>query len=396
MKIEKASRSESLHLPRNHKVRVHPDSAGTIKVDTTIRIALHSEYNKVYTMTKKRRKRGDAVRAFIIGNAEDQARGLVSRVMRKFAISRQAVHKHLRRLVDEKILLQGPPPGCYQLCTLGDSKKILPVAGNPEEDIVWRTQVREMMGDLPQNALDLWRYGFTEMFNNVVEHSGAETAFLQVKRTAFSTKMTLWDRGVGIFKMIGSHFKFIDERHAVVELVKGRLTTDGAGHSGEGIFFTTRMFDTFSILSGGILLAHTTSDDGDDWMLGTQEDRSGTLITMTLRNDTSPLIGDVYEKLSSDGTSGLSTTVVPAHLAQHGTEKLVSRSEAKRLLTGLTRFKAALIDFGGIDSIGEAFADEVFRIFPAAHPGVEIREIRANKEIRGMIDGVRKKTEGQL
>ncbi len=341
------------------------------------------------------RKRGEAVRAFIIRNVEDQASGLVAKVRGEFAISRQAVHKHLRYLVDGKILFQVTPPGRYQLCMLGDSKKIVSVAGNPEEDIVWRTEVRGMVGDLPENALDLWRCGFTEMFNNVVEHSGAESAFIQVKKTAFSTKMTIWDRGVGIFKKIGSHFNFIDERHAVVELAKGRLTTDRAAHSGEGIFFTTRMFDAFSILSGGILLSHTTSDDGDDWTLATQEDRSGTLITMTLKNDTSRLIKDLYQNLSSDGTSGLSTAVVPAHLAQYGTEKLVSRSEAKRLLTGLARFKTALIDFGGIDSIGEAFADEVFRIFPAAHPGVEIREIRANKEIRGMIDGVRKKTEAQ-
>jgi len=341
------------------------------------------------------RKRGEAVRASIIRNVEDQAGRLVSKVMGEFEISRQAVHKHLRHLVDGKILLRGTSPGRYQLCTLGDSKKILSVAGSPEEDIVWRTEVREMVGDLPENALDLWRYGFTEMFNNVVEHSGAETAFIQVKKTAFSTKMTIWDRGVGIFKKIGSDFTFIDERHAVVELVKGRLTTDRVAHSGEGIFFTTRMFDTFSILSGGILLAHTTSEDGDDWTLATQEDRSGTLITMTLKNDTSRLITDIYRRFSSDGTSGLSTTVVPAHLAQYGTEKLVSRSEAKRLLTGLTRFKTALIDFGGIDSIGEAFADEVFRIFPAAHPDVEIREIRGNKEVRSMIEEVRKKAEAQ-
>ncbi len=341
------------------------------------------------------RKRGEAVRAFIIRNVEDQAGGLVSRVMGEFAISRQAVHKHLRYLVDGKILFQGTPPGRYQLCTLGDSKKILSVAGNREEDIVWRTEVREMLGDLPENALDLWRCGFTEMFNNVVDHSGTESAFIQVKKTAFSTKMTIWDRGVGIFRKIGVHFNFIDERHAVVELVKGRLTTDRAGHSGEGIFFSSRMFDAFSILSGGILLAHTTSDDGDDWSLATQEDRSGTLITMILKNDTSRLIKEIYQNFSSDGTSGLSTTVVPAHLAQYGTEKLVSRSEAKRLLTRLARFKTALIDFGSIDSIGEAFADEVFRIFPAAHPGVEIREIRANKEVRSMIEEVRKKAEAR-
>lgn len=339
------------------------------------------------------RKRGEAVRAFIIRNAEDQASGLVSKVMREFAISRQAVHKHLRYLVDGKMLLRGAPPGSYQLCTLGDSKKILSVAGNPEEDVVWRTEVREMMGELPENTLDLWRCGFTEMFNNVVDHSGSESAFMQVKKTAFSTKMTLWDRGVGIFDKIGTHFNFIDERHTVVELTKGKLTTEPRTHSGEGIFFTARMFDAFSILSGGIFLSHVSSDDGDDWTLETQQNGSGTLITMTLKNDTSRHIKEIYENFSSDTASGFSTTVVFAHLAHHGSEKLLSRSEAKRLLERIDRFKVALFDFKGVEFIGEAFADEIFRIFPMEHPGVDIREIRANKEVQCMIDRVRKKTD---
>jgi len=342
---------------------------------------------------KKTRKRGEAVRAFIIRNVDDQARGLISKVMGKFAISRQAVHKHLRRLVDEKMILKGPPPGQYQLSTLSDSKKILSVAANSEEDVVWRTDVRGMLGELPENALDLWRCGFTEMFNNVVEHSGSESVFIQVKRTAFSTKMTLWDRGVGIFSKIGAHFNFIDERHAVVELAKGKLTTEPQTHSGEGIFFTTRMFDAFSILSGGIFLSHVSSDDGDDWSLETQQDRSGTLITMTLKNDTSRHIKEIYENFSSDTASGFSTTVVFAHLAHHGSEKLLSRSEAKRLLKRIDRFKVAFFDFKGVEFIGEAFADEIFRIFPMEHPGVDIREIRANKEVRDMIDWVRKKTD---
>jgi len=35
-------------------------------------------------------------------------------------------------------------------------------------------------------------------------------------------------------------------------LAKGKLTTDPKRHSGEGIFFSSRMFDEFDILSGGV------------------------------------------------------------------------------------------------------------------------------------------------
>lgn len=341
-------------------------------------------------MAGRTRKRGEAVRAFILRNVEDRSRDVVSRTTGQFGISRQAVHKHLKFLVGAG-LISRTSLARYQLCTVEEYKKILPVTDATPEDIVWRTEIRDMLAALPENALDIWRYGFTEIFSNVAAHSGSESAFVQVRRTAVSTKMTIWDRGVGIFDKIQSHMDLIDERHAVLELTKGKLTTDPAAHPGQGIFFTARMFDTFSILSKGVLLSHT-SGDGDDWTVETQQEGPGTLVTMTLKNDTSRRIKDIYEKFSSQTSPGFSTTVVSAHLAHHGTEKLVSRSEAKRLLARIDRFKVALIDFDRVGSIGQAFADEIFRVYPSEHPEVDIREIRTNEEVQNIIDGVRKKT----
>ena len=39
----------------------------------------------------------------------------------------------------------------------------------------------------------------------------------------------------------------LDERHAILELSKDQLTTDPARHTGDGIFFTSRMFDSFDL-----------------------------------------------------------------------------------------------------------------------------------------------------
>lgn len=338
------------------------------------------------------RKRGEEIRAYIIESVEGQPKGLISSVMKKFAISRQAVHKHLGQLIGRKVLSRTARSGQYQLCALEEWKTIFSVADNRQEDIVWRAHLRDVIGSLPDNAVDIWHYGFTEMFSNVVGHSESESAFIQVKKTAFSTKMTIWDRGVGIFNKIKTQMDLLDERHAALELTKGGLTTDPANRSGEGIFFTTRMFDTFSILSGGIFLSHAYGDDGEKWMLETQKDSSGTLITMVLRNGTGRTLKDIFNNFS-DGAGGLTGIVVPVRLAQYGDEKLVSRSEARRFLQRVERFKTVIFDFSGVEFIGQTFADEVFRIFPGEHPGLDIQDIRASSEVRGMIDRIKRNGE---
>jgi hypothetical protein len=44
-----------------------------------------------------------------------------------------------------------------------------------------------------------------------------------------------------------------------------------------------------------------------------------------------------------------------------------------------------VLDFKGVVLIGQAFADEVFRVFALAHPEVELIPLNANKEVRRMI-----------
>ena len=51
------------------------------------------------------------------------------------------------------------------------------------------------------------------------------------------------DDGEGIFKKIKNALNLLDEKQAVLELAKGKLTTDPSRHTGEGIFFTSRAFN---------------------------------------------------------------------------------------------------------------------------------------------------------
>ena len=44
-----------------------------------------------------------------------------------------------------------------------------------------------------------------------------------------------------------------------------------------------------------------------------------------------------------------------------------------------------MLDFSGVASIGQAFADEVFRVFRGKHPEVRLVSVHASSEVRRMI-----------
>jgi hypothetical protein len=192
------------------------------------------------------------------------------------------------------------------------------------------------------------------------------------------------DDGERIFNKIQRELNLNDERHAVLELAKGKLTTDPERHSGQGIFFTSRMFDEFMIISGNICFSHQFNQE-ENWILEASKPQSGTFVTLKLNNDTSRTSKKVFDNFSSGEDYEFTKTVVPVHLAQYGEEKLVSRSQAKRLLAGLDKFKVVVLHFSGVEAIGQAFADEVFRVFKIQHPEMELVSLYASKEVEQMI-----------
>ncbi|HWQ95569.1 MAG TPA: STAS-like domain-containing protein [Gammaproteobacteria bacterium] len=52
-------------------------------------------------------------------------------------------------------------------------------------------------------------------------------------------------------------------------------------------------------------------------------------------------------------------------------------------------FKIVIFDFAGVDAIGQAFADEIFRVFSAQHPTIELHALHVNSQIKRMIERAR-------
>lgn len=332
------------------------------------------------------RARGEEIRRYILHNVQSNPRAISRLATDKFGVSRQAINRHLRRLVEEGSLRQtGKTKNrVYELALVLEWNKLYRGAEKVAEDVVWRNDVAGVLGRLPENVQDIWNYGFTEIFNNALDHSQGTTIYIAITKTAVTAEMMVMDDGIGIFRKIQDELGLLDERHAIFELAKGKLTTDPKNHTGEGLFFTSRMFDAFEILSGGVFFSHEIGKE-KDWLIQQPPQHKGTAVFMRLNNHTSRTIRKVFDEFTSGDGPAFSKTVVPVRLAQYGNDKLISRSQAKRVLSRVELFSDVVLDFRDVTTIGQAFADELFRIFPREHPEVTVIPIRATSEVSRMI-----------
>jgi hypothetical protein len=332
------------------------------------------------------RQRGETIRRYILENVQANPSNISKLTSDKFRVSRQAVNTHLRKLVDQGALREkgNTRNRTYELAPILEWDRTCEINAELAEDVVWRNDVSPVLGNLPDNVRDIWSYGFTEMFNNARDHSGGTSIHVAITKTAVTTEMMIRDDGVGIFRKIQAALNLLDERHAIFELAKGKLTTDPKHHSGEGIFFTSRMFDAFDILSGGVHFSHDYGSD-EDWLLERLNPENGTTVFLKLDNHTARTDKKIFEEYASEDDFSFSKTVVPVNLAQYGSDKLISRSQAKRVLARVEVFRTVVLDFKDVPTIGQAFADEAFRVFRLEHPGITLYAINANSEVERMI-----------
>jgi hypothetical protein len=106
---------------------------------------------------------------------------------------------------------------------------------------------------------------------------------------------------------------------------------------------------------------------------------------MELQNDTARTCKKIFDQYSSDDNYDFSKTVIPVKLAQYGNDKLVSRSQAKRLLSRVDLFKTVVFDFAGVETIGQAFADEIVRVFARNHPNIALIPLNSSEEISKLV-----------
>lgn len=168
-----------------------------------------------------------------------------------------------------------------------------------------------------------------------------------------------------------------------MELAKGKFTSDPEKHSGEGIFFTSRLCDEFAILSDNLFFS---GHHENDWLLEKPNSTLGTAVSMVIEKKSNLNISDIFNEYADpDKQPGFYKTRIPVKLMEYEGELLLSRSQAKRLITRFDKFLEVILDFQGVTEIGQAFADEVFRVFRNMHPNVHLVPINCSPTVQRMI-----------
>lgn len=243
-----------------------------------------------------------------------------------------------------------------------------------------KKQTGILMG-LPANLAAIIEYAFTEILNNAIDHSQSNTIDVSVAREDV-IKFIINDHGIGVFKNIMQKRKLPDEMAAIQDLLKGKQTTLPEKHSGEGIFFTSKIADNLVIESFGKRLVF--NNNLDDIFIEDKKEVKGTRVVFVIGLESKKKLENVFKEYAGDNFE-FSKTRVDVRLYKMG-HIYISRSQAKRITSGLDKFQHIVLDFKNIKTIGQAFADEIFRVWQQRHPEVKIEAINTNENIDFMIN----------
>lgn len=246
-----------------------------------------------------------------------------------------------------------------------------------------------VISKLKENVKNIFTYAFSEMLNNAIEHSKSQEIQIVVTRKEDEMIFSVEDHGIGVFKNIMQKKALNDELEAMQDLLKGKVTTQPHHHSGEGIFFTSKVGDWFSLRSFEYEII-VDNKINDIFFRKIEKPQIGTKVTFSIDTNSSKHLNDPFKEYAS-GDDGYSFNKTEVKVKLYTVGGLyVSRSQARRILAGLDKFKFIILDFNNVPLVGQAFADEVFRVFKIKHPDIRITPINMDKSVEFMINRVEK------
>jgi DNA-binding Lrp family transcriptional regulator len=335
------------------------------------------------------------VRSLIIEKLQKNGNVRASEIVRDTGYSRTYVNRFFRELREEGVLtLIGKAnraryiPATEKRVTkerkaIKNVRKILLNKDLNEDEIF--SDIRQNTGilcELAENVSVIIEYAFCEMLNNAIEHSCSDKITMKMERRSESIYFEIRDYGIGIYKNIKEKYDLDNEIDAIQDLTKGKLTTDPASHSGEGIFFTSKAGNTLVIQSSRMKLIFDNLIN--DIFVRNVKNTKGTRITFSISTDSTKKLNTVFDRYS-DNHYNFSTTEVFIKLYDTKTNYL-SRSQARRLLTGLEKYNTVILDFKGVSSVGQAFADEIFRVWQNKYPDITIASKNTLENVSFMIN----------
>lgn len=326
--------------------------------------------------------------AWITVAAVRHPRRLGAALAERFAVTAPTARRALRRLVALQWLVnegtaRAPryAPGCLRQVVQRYALQGL------TEDLPWRRDFAPFFA-LPGSVQQMAEHTFYELVNNAIDHSGGTAVTVSMRQTASHVQLLVSDDGVGLFGRIAQAFAIEEPPLAMLELSKGKLTSQPHAHTGHGLFFASRLADVFELHANDASFQHR-SWDARGWQAQRALKHRGTSAYASFLLDTDRTVESVRQVYSLDGSgAAFDRTRVGLQLLTSDTVGLQSRAQARRVSARCSDFRQVELDFAGVPEVSHAFADELFRVLSHKETGVRWVALNMSPTVARLIDGV--------
>jgi anti-sigma regulatory factor (Ser/Thr protein kinase) len=323
--------------------------------------------------------------SWITAAAVQRPDDLATLVAERTGCSRASAQKALRKLMEMQWLARSGTRTrpVYRPGALRQVVKRYPLHGLAE-DLPWSRDFAPYFA-MPPTVQRMLQHAFQELLNNAIDHSGGTLVTVSVRQTPTQAQLLVSDDGCGLFDRVRQAFAIEDPTHAMLELSKGKLTSQPERHMGRGLFFTSQLADVFDLHANGAAFQRR-GWEGRGWRSGRPLAGAGTSVYLAISMDTRRTLDSVLDLWSCDrnGVAFDRTSVSLKLMAANGTA-LDSRAQARRVAARLQQFKCAEVDFDGISEIGHGFADELFRVFAHDHPRVQLVPMNMAPRVAALV-----------
>lgn len=339
-------------------------------------------------------KKREEIKKYILRKIALDDVDVIPKTMDNFGISITSVKRYLQESTDCQIIERAGDRKCgYRLVEQMFCETVDLNEGNWAEDRLFDSYIANHLENCSESAMRIWQYTCAEMLNNAIEHSRGNKICIEVCVNFLYSRVIIVDDGVGVFQTLIEYmrthgWKDPEVEDAVVELYKGKITSNEFSHSGEGIFFSSKMVDRFMIWSDASLYLGGSDKRPETIQshllaYASRIERIGTMVFMSLENETERRIGEVFN-MYTNIEEGLIKTCIPVKEACINGEP-VARSQARRICNRLEVFKEVILDFKDVEFMGQGFADEIFRVYAMAHPQVILCPVNIMPDVERMI-----------
>jgi len=329
----------------------------------------------------KELKKKKEIKVADIVKATGFSRAYISRIFKKLKDNKKIFQ--IGKANRAKYILVGKEGFDAAKKRISKSRKILKNKNLSESDVL--EEIKKETGiflDIFENVSVILDYAFTEILNNAIEHSKSEEIIVVMEKEPNRVVFKIIDFGIGIFKNVMKKRNLKNELEAIQDILKGKQTTAPKEHTGEGVFFTSKAADKLTIQSFSKKLI--VDNNINDIFIEDTKPIKGTIVKFEIKTASKKGLNKIFREYSGEAFEFDKTEVVVD--LYNIDNSYISRSQARRILSGLDKFKKIILDFKNIKTVGQSFADEVFRVWKSNHKDIEIVYKNANENIVFMIE----------